>query len=292
MRKVIFLLILIFPNLIFGQSFTGNYRAIFFNPLSEPKTIVAEFEVKSDNSIIGKIKVGDEVKIFNGTVEKKGKFEISTEKDGNSVYKLKGKFDKENKISFVQRVEKGSGLNKSVSENGFEGNFSKVAIKTESEKESPPPEKEIELIDNGKSQLAIQFSLPLFGNEWKDFVGKVAYADSKDGRQLEFTANGTVNGKKLSLRIRTKAIRPNQKLWKTTDLQIATYREEIVNSTERALFLTAEHIYQTNPQLQNGTLEIISETDKQIVFKLKKIRIKRFAKEDFVVLNGFVYVEK
>ena len=71
MRKSIFLLVLIFPNLTFGQSFEGNYRAIFFNFFSEPGTIIAEFQVRTDNSLNGKIKIDSLVKDFSGTVDKK-----------------------------------------------------------------------------------------------------------------------------------------------------------------------------------------------------------------------------
>jgi hypothetical protein len=126
MKKIIFLLVLFFPTFAFGQSYTGNYRAIFLTISTNTTAIIAEFEVKSDNSIIGKIKVGDEIKLFNGTVDKKGKFEAVSQIEGNTVYKLKGRFDKDNKISFVRRVQIDSGLNKSVSENGFDGTFSNV----------------------------------------------------------------------------------------------------------------------------------------------------------------------
>ena len=91
MRKFIILLILLCPTLTFGQTYAGNYRAIFFNFFSEPRTITAEFEIKQDNSIVANIKVGDEVKILNGLVDKKGKFEIAGQPEGNLVYKLKGK---------------------------------------------------------------------------------------------------------------------------------------------------------------------------------------------------------
>ncbi len=292
MRKIIFLLILLFPTLIFGQSFTGNYRAIFFNLFSEPKTIIAEFEVKSDNSIIGKVKVGDEIKLFNGTVDKKGKFEAVSQIEGNSVYKLKGKFDKDNKISFVQRVQVGSGLNKSVSENGFEGSFAKVAQVVNQPSDSTTNQPKVELIDNGKSWVKIEHSNLLFGNQWTDFIGKVMFKDSANERRIELTANVTIDQQKRSIRIFTKPMLPNQKVWKTTDLQTASYREESEKNNERNSFLTAEHIYKENLALQNGTIEIVKETETQIVFKLANFKIKRLIKEDFVVLNGFIYADK
>lgn len=291
MQKIIFFLILLFPTLTFGQSFTGNYRAIFFNMFSEPKTIIAEFEVKSDNSIIGKVKVGNETKQFNGAVDKKGKFEAVSVAEGNSVYQLKGKFDKENTISFIQRVQIGSGLNKSVSENSFEGSFEKVAIPV-AQNIQPVGEAPFTVIDNGKSLLLFQHSNQYFGNQWTDFTGKVVFKDSANDKQMELTANVTIDQQKRSFRIFTKSILPNQKVWKTTDLQTASYREETGKPDARNSFLTASHIYAENKALQNGTLEIVKETEKQIVFKLVNFKIKRLVKTDFVEINGFIYADK
>ena len=112
MRKIIFLLILLFPTFAFGQTYAGNYRATFFNFLSEPRSMTAEFEVKPDNLIIGTALIGDQIKTFSGTVDKSGKFEAVSSAEGNQTYKLKGKFDKNNKISFIRRtVEKSAGSN-------------------------------------------------------------------------------------------------------------------------------------------------------------------------------------
>lgn len=291
MQKFILSLFLLFPTFAFGQSNTGNYRAVFFNLFSEPRTIVAEFEVKSDNSIIGKVKVGDEVKIFNGLVDKKGKFEAVSQTEGNTVYKLKGKFDKDNKISFIQRVQVGSGLNKSVSENGFEGTFAKVATPPV-ENTQPVVNSEFTMVDNGKSQLNIQHSKLLFGNQWTDFVGSLVYKGSADEKRLELRVDVTVDQQKRSIRIYTKPLLPNQKVWKTTHLQTASYREEKLNTDERNSFLTGDLIYQENSALQTGTLEIVKETETQIVFKLANFRIKRLVGQDFVELNGFIYTEK
>ena len=293
MRTIIFLLILLFPALTFGQSFTGNYRALFFNLFSEPKTILAEFEVKTDNTISAQVKIGDEVKLFTGSVDRKGKFEALSQAAGNTIYKLKGKFDKDNKISFIQRIEDRSGGNKKVSENGLEGTFAKVGqVESKPENGNPVPETEFTVVDNGRSQLFFQHSNQLFGNQWTDFTGQVLFKESADEKRLELTANFTLDQQKRSIRIYTKPIGPEQKAWKTTQLQTAAYREETGKPDERNSFLTAEHIYAGNKALQNGRLEIVKETETQIVFKLVNFRIKRLAKEDFVEINGFIYAGK
>ncbi|MGI8494729.1 MAG: hypothetical protein ACR2L1_05375 [Pyrinomonadaceae bacterium] len=161
MRKLFLLIILFCPAFAFGQSFAGNYRAAFFNFFSEPKTIIAEFKVKADNSLNGRVKIGEQIEIFSGTVEKNGKFEAVSEREGEDFYKLKGRFDKKSKISFIKRTEKGSGLNKSVSENGIEGTFAKVTVtKPKVETPNDPPQPKVEL-----TGLTVTFT-PKFQNRF------------------------------------------------------------------------------------------------------------------------------
>jgi hypothetical protein len=297
MRKFSILLILLFPTLTFGQSFSGTYRAIFFNLFSEPKTIIAEFEIKTDNSIVGKVKISDEVKMFSGSVDKKGKFEAVSQNQGDTVYKLKGKFDKNNKISFIKRVQQGSGLNKSVSENGFEGSFSKVE-KTPDKVEPPKtqPQPPVKLIDTGKSWLKIQHSNPMFGNDWVDLSAQITFSSSVQKRLVNQDSadyfnlvlkSKTEGQQRLSIAARSYS--QTQKLWKSADLRYISYLEE--NGTARNSF-SAGATMQTDPFFADGMLEIVKETDTQIVFKLSNFKIKRFAKQDFVELNGFIYADK
>ena len=302
MRKLIFLIILLFPTLSFGQSFEGNYRAVFFNLFSEPRTIIAEFEVKQDNSLNGKIKIDQLVQDFAGTVDKKGKFEAVIERVGNFTYKLKGKFDKNNKISLVQRSQVGSGLNKSVSENSLEGNFAKVVV-TEKQAESVSnlqPQPKVELIDNGKSWLKIHHSNPFFGSEWTDFKAFVGFGVSSKtplGTESQKTpesdyfiisVKSQIEGQQ-ELRINLQNYKSEQKNWKQNEIQVTSYRE--VNGENRNSFLAGATL-KTDSRYAEGTLEMVKETDTQIVFKLANFKIKRLIKDDFVTLNGFIYADK
>jgi hypothetical protein len=292
MKKYILLLILLFPTFTFGQSFAGNYQAVFFNLFSEPRTIRAEFEVKTDNTISVQIKIGNEIKTLTGMVDKKGKFEAVSTAEGNMVYQLKGKIDKNNKVSFIRRVQGGSGLNKSVSENGLEGTFTRVEqVETEIENDNSA-DTNFSVVDNGKSQLFFQHSNQIFGNVWTDFTGQVAFKVSEGETRMELKANVTIDQKQRSIRIYTKPILLNQKIWKPAQIQTASYREETNKEDERNTFLTADHIYAENKELQNGRLIIVTETETQIVFKLANFRIKRFTKEDLVEINGFIYADK
>ena len=296
MNRIIFLLLLLFPTISFGQSFTGNYRAIFFNLFSEPRTIIAEFEVKNDNSINGKIKIDTVIKDFTGTLDKKGKFEAVIEQVGNFTYKLKGKFDKDNKISLVQRNQIGSGLNKSVSESSLEGTFAKFEKPVEVV-DSPKPLPKVELVDTGKSWIRIQHSNPLFGTEWTECSSELSFGslannmlgvEAEEADYFNLVLKSKIEGQQR-LSISTRNYSLTQKSWKAADLRYISYREE--SGADRNSF-SAGATMQTDPFFADGMLEIVKETETQIVFKLTNFKIKRFAKQDFVVLNGFIYADK
>lgn len=301
MRIFILLAILLLPSPAFGQSFEGSYRAVFFNLFSGQKMIVAEFTVSAGNSLSGKIKIDESVKTFSGAVDKKGKFEAIIEQSGNYTYKLKGKFDKDNKISLVQRNQTSSGLNRSVSESAIEGNFSKI-VPAETNSVSPT-EPKAELTDNGQSWLTIVHSAPLFGTNWTDFTAlvnfgnsiKAAVSESKKTAETADTADyfvlfveSQIEGEQ-ALRVNVPNYAPDKKIWRQNELRAVSYRE--VKGEQRNSFLTGATL-QTDSRYATGTLEIVRETDTQIVFKLTGFKIKRLAKEDFVTLDGFIYADK
>lgn len=303
MRKVILLLILLLPTLAFGQSYEGSYRAVFFNLFSEPKMIVAEFEVKADNSLNGKIKIDDLLKTFSGTVNKNGKFEAVIEQAGNFTYKLKGKFDKNNKISLVQRNQAGSGLNKSVSESALEGKFSRIdSAQTTSANKTQP---QVELIDNGKSWLRVDQSNPLFGTSWTDFTAIINFGNSSktpvgsESKRVTGTAEASdyfvllVKSKiknQQTLRINAPLYIDGKKIWRQNELRVISYREG--SGEQRNSFLAGGETIRTDSRYADGKLEIVNETDTQIVFKLTNFKIKRIVKEDVVIINGFIYADK
>lgn len=304
MKIFILFVILLLPSSAFGQSFEGSYRAVFFNLFSGQKMIVAEFAVKADNSLSGKIKIDESVKTFSGTVDKKGKFEAVIEQNGNFTYKLKGKFDKDNKISLVQRNQSGSGLNRGVSESAIEGNFSKVTVVAAEPSSASSTDPQDELMDSGKSWLKIEHSSPLFGSDWTDFTASVGFGNSNKtplgNESKKVTGPGEasdyfvvevkskIEGQQ-ALRINVPLYAPDKKVWRQNELRTASYRED--RGEQRNSFL-AGATFQTDSRYAGGKLEIIRETDTQIVFKLTNFKIKRFAKEEFVTLDGFIYADK
>lgn len=303
MRIFIFLILLIFPSLAFAQSYEGSYRAVFYNLFSEPKMIVAEFEVKADDSLTGKIKIDDATRTFSGSVDKSGRFEAVIEQTEDFTNKLKGKFDKNNKISLVQRNQTGSGLNKSVTENTLEGKFSRIAVaETNSANQTAP---KIELIDTGKSWLKVEQSSPLFGSDWTDFTATIGYGNknktSVGGESKRVTGTGDASDyfvllvnskieKQQNLRINAPIYTDDKKIWRQNELRVVSYRES--SGEQKNSFLSGGANLQSEPRFAEGKLEIVRETDTRIVFKLTNFKIKRLTKEDFVTLNGFIYVDK
>lgn len=302
MRKYILFLILLFPVSAFGQSFEGSYRAVFFNLFSEPKMIVAEFTVSADNALSGQIKIDESVKTFIGTVAKNGKFEAVIEQSGNYTYKLKGKFDKDSKISLVQRNQTNSGLNRSVSESAIEGKFSKIVLTKTNPANSAEPK--AELIDNGRSWLKISHSDPLFGGDWTDFTAAVNFGNSKitpvggESKKVAGTADASdyfillvkskIEGQQ-TLRINVMNYAPGKKIWGQKELRAFSYRE--VKDEQRNSFLAGATL-QADSRYDAGRVEIVSETDARMVFKLTNFKIKRLGKEDSVTLDGYIYADK
>lgn len=303
MRTFILLILLILPSGVFGQSYEGSYRAVFFKLFSEPKMIVAEFEVRADNSLSGKIKLDDVVKTFSGIVDKKGKFEAVIEQAGNYIYKLKGKFDKDNKISLVQRNQSGSGLNKSVSESALEGKFSKINLADTSLAIQTQPL--VDLLDNGKNWLKVEQSSPLFGKNWTDFTATINFGNSRktpvgsESKRVTGTDEASdyfvllVKSQienQQTLRINAPLYIDGKKIWRQNELRVISYREG--SGEQRNSFLAGGETIRTDPRYADGKLEIVNETDTQIVFKLTNFKIKRIVKEDVVIINGFIYADK
>lgn len=302
MKIFILFVILLLSSPAFGQSFEGSYRAVFFNLFSGQKMVVAEFAVKADNSLSGKIKIDESVKTFSGTVDKKGKFEAIIEQNGNYVYKLKGKFDKANTISLVQRNQSGSGLNRGVSESAIEGKFSKIVLAETNS--ANPDQPKADLIDNGHSCLKIEHSSPLFGGECTDFTASISFGKStktpvgSESKKITGTGEASdyfvvevkskIEGQQ-ALRINVPLYAPDKKVWRQKELRAVSYRE--VKDEQRISFITGATL-QTDSRYDAGRLEIVSESETRIVFKLTNFKIKRLGKEDFVTLDGFIYADK
>ena len=274
----------LFPTLAFGQNYAGNYRAIFYNLASTPITINAEFEIKTDKSIVARVKVGDEIKTLNGFVDKNGKFEVVSIAEGKTVYKLKGKFDKANKLSFIRRIEERSKGSKSVSENSLEGTFAKVEKTSETRPVTP--------ILDGNNNLSIKQSTPFFGNEWTGFTAKLITkkGDTVDTFNLELVSDVADGERKFSVIL--PIFSNKQKVWKSTELTWVIYSERTKPATKRNWFSSTYDDYNKKAELQGGQIEIVGDNETQMIFKLSNLKVKRIGKDDFAEINGIIYAEK
>ena len=301
MRKLVFIVALFLPSSAFTQSLEGNYQAIFFDVSSGNRSIVVEFSVSAEMSLSGILRIDGSEKPFIGAVAKNGKFEALIEQIGNYTYKLKGKFDQDNKISLVQRETVGSGLNKSVSEWAVEGQFARAKVPLS---QTGPPvgiSPGAEVSDTGKSSLKLVHSQTLYGTTWTDLSAAARFdastkpSSSADPRKdtaadsspdiLVVNVKTTVEGQQ-ALMINIPVSTQGKKSWGQNELRAASYRE--VKGAQRHTFLTGA-TFQTDPRYADGKIEIVRENESQIVFKLTNFKIKKLNKEEFVKLDGFIY---
>lgn len=301
MRNLLFIVALFLPSSAFTQSLEGNYQAIFFDVSSGNRSIVVEFSVSAEMSLSGILRIDGSEKPFIGAVGKNGKFEALIEQIGNYTYKLKGKFDQDNKISLVQRETVGSGLNKSVSEWAVEGQFARAKVPLS--QTGPPVGINLgaEVSDTGRSSLKVLHSQTLYGTTWTDLIAAAGFdtsrkpSSSADPRKdtaadgspdiLVVNVRTTVEGQQ-ALMINIPVSTQGKKSWGQNELRAASYRE--VKGAQRHTFLTGA-TFQTDPRYADGKIEIVRENESQIVFKLTNFKIKKLNKDEFVKLDGFIY---
>ncbi|MDM7922394.1 MAG: hypothetical protein QUS14_08840 [Pyrinomonadaceae bacterium] len=298
------LLAILLPATAFGQSFVGSYRAVFVDLFSGNKIIVAEWEVSADRSLIGTLKVDGSEKSFSSKVEENGKFEAVIEQSADYIYKLKGKFDGEKKISLVHREQAGSESNKSVSERAIEGTISKVKTGPREFRSSGAGGADAGVTDIGKSRIEVRSSQPIFGAIWSDFAASVSFNKPKrmpigdDHKEATETGESLVDAAinvsskgegQQTLMINIPNYSPGKKIWRQSELGAASYRE--VKGEQRNSFITGA-TFQTDPRYADGEIEVVRENESLIVFKLTNFKIKKFNKEDFVTLDGFIYADK
>lgn len=287
MKKFISILFLICaPILAFGQnsSFKGFYQAQFFNVFGEVKIIRADFEVKADNTIVGILQFGADTEIIQGQVTAKGKFEVRTPVANNTVTIIKGEFPvtKNNgKVSLIQRTEQKGNGSKSVSENGISGFIKQFA---------PPVElKDVGIIDNGKTQLWFQQPNPLFDKEWSDAPTTVKISNIA-GRviEIELRSEATNPARRFTLRLNFR--QADQKIWSGADIPKILYAERQSDSSGK---LEGFNLFTgRNSDTTSGQIELVSEGENEMVFKITNLKVQETSGEDFVQIDGYIHAVK
>jgi hypothetical protein len=287
MKKFVSILILLFaPIFIFGQNqnYQGFYQTQFFNVFGNVKVIRADFEVRDDNTITGKIESGGTTKIIQGQVTSKGKFEARTLPENNVVTIIRGEFPrggKDGKVSLIERTEQKGNGSKSVSENGISGFIKQV---------SPPAElKDVGIADNGKTLLWFQHSDPLFGKEWADAPSSAKISNIV-GRAAEIEIRSDVTNPARRFKFRINFRQPDQKIWAGSTIPLVSYTERKMDNAgklEQINLFTGG-----NDDAMSGQVELISETENEMVFKITNLKFKKVGAESFVQVDGYIHAVK
>lgn len=287
MKKIISILFLLcFALSLYGQkqSYRGFYQTRFFNVFGEVKVIEAEFEVQENSAIVGKLKLGNDTKILQGQVESNGKFEVRTSSENGVVTLIKGQFPvtkNEGKVSLIQRTEQKGKGSRSISETGISGFIKQI---------TPPAElKDVGITDDGKTLLWFQHSNPLFGKEWSDYPATV----KKNGGvpQTAFEVEMKLDTPETERRFRFRIVvrDTGQKVWLGKDLSISSYGEtkKSADGKEAINFFMG-----STGNVLGGQVEIVSENDKEVVFKITNLRIKNVINDNYVQIDGYIHAVK
>lgn len=276
MRKFIFLLILAFPMLAFGQSFIGNYQARFIS-LDKNVSPLIEFEVRSDGTLVGKIIVSQSTTNIRGTVDSLGNLEATSD-ESPTTYTLKANLTQIGKITLSSREQVNTGDNRSYSQSIMQGNLTRV-------------EKEF-TIHNNISELEIDQPNPFFEKVFSNATVKVIVEKSELFNiyhlQMMGGADNTERGFYFSIaRPRDSA----QKTWKIDNIRHLNYVEKNENFVKTNRFRINYEMWLKNRDIASGEIELVSENSRQMGFRIVNLKIKNEANDDIVTINGLVYAE-
>ncbi len=280
MKKIISLfIILLFPTLSFSQvsKYQGKYHAMSLSIFGAEK-MKSDFEVNADGVIKGTITMGEKDEIvlqdLKGITNHKGKFEAQLTQADGSIFSINGilPIDKQKgTISFVQKkIIKGNG-SKNVSESGATGFIIRL-----SEAESA---EEIKFEDTGKTQLLFGNSTILFSNVWTPVTAifDTTSYQTNNFKKIEITDESGDSIRYLRFALPEKA---DKKTWLASEGFTVSYRETIG---------TVINSYMIR---QSGKIELISENDNEIVFRVSNLQVKKILGEDRVRIDGYIHAIK
>lgn len=280
MRKFIILLILLFPTLIFGQTFTGNYQARFIS-LDKNVNPSAEFEIQADRTVIGKIIIKQSTTNIRGKVDSLGNLEAKSVESA-IIYTLKSNLNEIGKITLTSREQVSTGNTQSYSNLVMQGNLIRIEKSSE----------QVSSINNYKSELMIEQPNPLFEKQFSADSVKVIIEKNEllniYHLQMMAETDDTERGFYFSI------ARPKdgeQKIWKIDNIRALNYVEKTKNFTKIHRFRTTYEMWLKNKDIASGEIELVSENSRQMVFKIINLKIKNESNDDMVTINGLVYAE-
>lgn len=282
MKKYIFLMLLlsaVFSITVFGQSYEGNYRAKFIS-LDKNINPVAEFQITSGRTVNGKILIGETVTIIQGTVNEIGNLEAKS--TGKIIYTLKADLSRnDGKITFNSRSAENAFGRQSFSQMAMQGNFSRIEKAAVSSEKSASKE----------SVLSIEQPSPLFAaKEFSSAQAKVIV--EKDGflriyhLQMSDETQTTERGFYFSL---ARPESSTQNIWRIENIRALNYVEKIEKFTRISRFRSNYDLWRQNKDIVGGQIEIISENNNLIVFKITNLKIKNESSLNVATINGIIY---
>lgn len=280
MKKIISILMVLFlPVLLFAQisKYQGKYHAKSFSILGGEK-MKTDFEVKADGIINGNFTIGENgetvLQDLQGKTNDTGKFEAQITQADGTIYSINGRlpFEKEkSSISFVQKkIVKGNG-SKNVSESGATGFIVRVT-----EEEAAP---EIDMEDEGKTHLLFENTNMLFANEWWPVSARftITSYETKTFKTIEIKDE---SGDSIRYFRFALAEVPGKKTWLADEGFTVSYRE--TKGTDRNSYMNK----------QSGKIELISENNNEIVFKITNLQLKKSVGENIVRIDGYIHAAK
>ncbi|MEP7237842.1 MAG: hypothetical protein ABI685_08260 [Ferruginibacter sp.] len=280
MNKIISILMVLFlPVLLFAQisKYQGKYHATSFS-ISGGEKMKTDFEVKADGTLTGNFTIGDKdeivLKDLQGKANGKGKFEAQVNQADGTIFSINGylPFEKEkSSISFVlKKIVTGNG-SKRVSETGATGFIMRL-----SEAESAP---EIDIVDEGKTYLLLGGTNLLFSDAWWPVTSTFTITSYETNTfktiEIKDESGDFIRHFRFAL-----TEQPGKNTWLASEGFAVSYKE--TKATEKSNYLIK----------QSGKIELVSEDDKEIVFKITNLQLKKLVGENIVRIDGYVHAAK
>lgn len=278
-KNILILIVLLLPSLLFAQisKYQGKYHATSFSIMDAEK-MKSDFEVNADGVINGNITIGEKdetvLQGLQGKTNNKGKFEAQIIQTDGSILSINGYLPIENEkpnISFVQKkVIKGNG-SKNISESGIPGFIMRLSAA-----ESAP---EIVIEDKGKTYLLFGNTNILFSNEWWPVTTTFAITSyqTKTFKTIEIKDE---SGDSIRYFRFALTEQPDKKIWLADEGFAVSYHE--TKGPEKKSYLIK----------QSGKIELMSENNKEIVFKISNLQLKKLVSEEVVRIDGYVHAAK